>query len=88
MAAQRRVAAGPSQTVSIHDWIRVPLPGNPSAARMQINNTISDAFIDRVRVDGGWSTMAALRCPNLRSGEYEVKVYGEFPPITTTIAVL
>jgi hypothetical protein len=74
--------------VSFNDWIRVPVPGNPSSLNMLIGSTLHRAFIDRVRSGDGWQTVAALRCPNLRPGEYDVKVTGVQPPVTTVIAVL
>ena len=91
MAIQRRATAtgSPDLTVSFNDWIRVPVPGNPSSARMQIGSSAAvPAFIDRVRAGAGWQTVAALRTPNLRPGEYAVKVLGPFAPVSVNILVI
>ena len=92
MAGPRRVprpTSGDAQIVSFNEWIRIPIPGNPSAAKMQIGTSQPvSAFIDRVRSGAGWQTVAALRTPNLRPGEYTGKVFGAFTPVSFEIQVL
>lgn len=65
----------PPIRVSPGAWIRIQVPGEPFPVHMRVGNSTIPAFIDHEPVaGGGYTTVAAVRCPNLPPGDYPVTV--------------
>lgn len=73
---QPRPRTRPKVTLSVGQWIRIPVPGEPFPVHMRVGNTAEQpAFIDHEPDgSGGYRAVAAMRCPALATGEYPVVV--------------
>jgi hypothetical protein len=81
----------PAFKVAPGDWIRIPLAGDPFPVHMIFEGQPRRAaFVDHERSPGGqMQTLAAMRCPQMRPGVYELVV--ELPvgaPMRTAIEVI
>jgi hypothetical protein len=79
--AQQKYAPG--------SWIAVPIATGTTSATMVIGDVAPQpAFIENVKARRDVATYAKRRCPDLRPGQYRVRVFTDAGVTETTIQVV
>lgn len=73
---ERRAPLRPVGQVSVGQWIRIRVPGEPFPVHMRVGAAVeAPAFIDHEPDGrGGYTAVAAVRCPALPAGVHQVTV--------------